>query len=360
MRNQTICILLPGRLDKPVGGHKIIYQYANMLSDDGFEVIVANNVFLHSSEGPIIECLRRINALIRFLYRAAMRKNSCRTWFSLSEKVKEKSVWSFNRAPKAGYYIATAAVSARYLMSYDIPDSRKIYFIQGYENWQMTDRQLRETYKYPFKKVVASKWLRDIVDKEGERSYLVPNGFSTKEYRLEIPIEDKNRYCISMLYHTAGMKNVELGFSALSKIKDKYPQLKVLLFGVYEKPQDLPEWYSYYQCPDIKEHNRINNEAAIYIGTSNSEGWGLTVGEAMLCGQAVACTDTKGYLEMAVDGETALVSPVGNVEAMASNIIRLIEDDNLRCRVARNGNERIQSFSLSNSYRQFKKVLLDE
>ncbi len=31
----------------------------------------------------------------------------------------------------------------------------------------------------------------------------------------------------------------------------------------------------------------------------------------MICGAAVVCTDNRGYREMAIDGRTALVAPVG-------------------------------------------------
>ena len=106
--------------------------------------------------------------------------------------------------------------------------------------------------------------------------------------------------------------------------------------------------------PSDELHNRLNNEAAIFIGTSKTEGWGLTVGEAMMCGQAVCCTDNAGYQEMAIDGETALVSPVGDSEAMANNIIRLIEDEELRYRIANNGYQFIQRFTWEESYHKLK------
>ena len=77
----------------------------------------------------------------------------------------------------------------------------------------------------------------------------------------------------------------------------------------------------------------------------------------MQCGCAVACTDNKGYLEMAVDGDTALVSPVGNAQALANNIIRLATDNALRYELSRHGNEFIQRFDIEESYRNFRNAL---
>ena len=63
---------------------------------------------------------------------------------------------------------------------------------------------------------------------------------------------------------------------------------------------------------------------------------------------------------MATDGETALVSPVRDVEALATNIIRLIEDDNLRFRIAEAGNRNIQQFTWENAYSKLKALINSE
>ena len=132
----------------------------------------------------------------------------------------------------------------------------------------------------------------------------------------------------------------------------------VNLFGVYERPVDLPDWYVYYQMPDKATLNRIYNEAAIYVGASHTEGWGLTVGEAMQCGCAVVCTDNGGYSVVAHHQETALVSPVKNVASLASNVIRLIENKELRWLLAENGHYYIKQYTWEKSYERLKQILL--
>ncbi len=150
-----------------------------------------------------------------------------------------------------------------------------------------------------------------------------------------------------------------MGFRALDIVHQKYPQLHVNIFGTPKRPHFLPAWYDYHQMPQKQDLNRLYDEAAIFIGTSQVEGWGLTVGEAMLCGCAVACTDIPGYREMATDNETALLSPVGDPEAMAENVIRLIEDDSLRFRIAEAGHKNIQQYTWDKSYALLKQVLFD-
>ena len=283
----------------------------------------------------------------------------CRKWFKLDKRVKEHLTLSLNyrHVPKSDIYICTSPYTAMYVKDY--PIEKKYYFIQGYENWgAVTDERLRETYHYPLKKIVISKWLQDIIEKEEkEKCTLIYNGFNFNDFREEIKIGDKNRYCVAMLYHTIELKGAKYGLEALNIVKKEFPKLRANIFGTPTAPTARPEWITYHRLPNKEELNNIYNEAAIFIGCSSVEGWGLPIGEAMICGAAVACTNNNGYLEMAKNEETALVSPIKDAQALANNIIRLIKDDELRHRIARNGNEFIKQFRWDSSYCKLKETL---
>lgn len=55
--------------------------------------------------------------------------------------------------------------------------------------------------------------------------------------------------------------------------------------------------------------------------------------------------------------KTALLSPTKNPDALANNIIYLINNDIVRKRIASQGLNYIKSFSEENSYRLFKSAL---
>jgi Glycosyltransferase len=131
-----------------------------------------------------------------------------------------------------------------------------------------------------------------------------------------------------------------------------------MMFGTSPRPNNLEDWFIYKQSPNKDEHNYILNSSAIFVGASNIEGWGLPIGEAMQCGCAIACTDNKGYLEMAKDEQTALVSPVGDSNSLAYNILRLINDNDLRHRIAKNGYDFIQQFDINKSYQNLKDFII--
>jgi glycosyltransferase involved in cell wall biosynthesis len=351
-----ITFIFPHPVDGPTGGYKVVYEYANRLVADGYRVNIVYSGSLFwmkkSLYFKLTNCVRYVQRLIKGY--------GGRRWFDLDERVKEHFTFSLNyrHVPKSDIYVATSPYTAMYVKDY--PTDKKIYFIQGYENWgAVTDEILLSTYQYPLKKITVANWLKEIIEGVGEKCEVIPNGFDFNYFRYAKPIDERDKFTIVMLYHTAELKGCKYGFEALELVKQRYPQLRVTLFGTPERPTNLPEWYEYYQRPDRETHNRIYNEAAIFLGTSNIEGWGLTVGEAMMCGAAVVCTDNKGYMEMAVHGENALVSPVRDARGLADNMIRLIEDDELRCRLATNALAHIKQFTWDRAYGKLLEVFFD-
>lgn len=362
INEMRILFLFPGPGIKPVGGYKVVYEYANRLAADGYDVGVVYAAYcVRLRQNFLIAILRMCKALIRFFNLKYKNRFSCRNWFPLDKRVKEHWVFSLSEwnVPKSDVYVATAIKTSLYLNSYKrIDNINKYYLIQHFEDWgEVTERDVLKTYHFPINKIVIAHWLEEIVRAQGEECVFIPNGFDFKYFQMKTPLKQRNKMNVCMLYHRSEWKGCSDAFAALALVKEKYPSLQVNIFGVFPRPDDLPEWYHYYQKPDKVTHNWLYNESAIFVGPSWTEGWGLTVGEAMICGCAVACTDNAGYLEMATDGETALVSPVRDPESLAHNIIRLIEDDELRFRIAEAGCRNIRQFTWEKAYLKFKETL---
>lgn len=349
-----ITFIFPHPVDGPTGGYKVVYEYANRLVADGHKVniVYSGSLFWRKKSlyFKLTNCVRYLQMLIKGY--------GCRNWFNLDKRVKEYLTLSLNyrHVPKSDIYVCTSPYTAMYVKEY--PTENKYYLIQDYENWgAVTDEKLIETYHYPLKKIVISNWLAALMKENGCDYTLIRNGFDFDYFKQCTDVETRDKYTVGIMYRPATVKGFNYGKEALNIAKGEFPQLKVNIFGIEPRPEELPEWYTYYQAPNKETHNKIYNESSIYIGCSSVEGWGLPIGEAMICGAAVACTNNKGYLEMAKDGETALVSPIKDVQALANNIIRLIKDDELRHRIARNGNEFIKQFKWDSSYKKLKETL---
>ena len=348
-----VLILLPGISFSPIGGYKVILEYANRLSIDGYNVTIAYAGFIYRDFRN--KSFREKLSIIKRLL-VGPKKVSARRWFNLHQNIKEiyPLTLNYKKNLKADIYIATACLTAKYVNQY--PHGKKFYFIQDYENWSMTDNELIQTYLFPLKKIVISQWLKKIIDSCSDSCVVVPNGFDAKEYYVSIPIKNKDKMSISMLYNSRPAKDVNTTIEALSKVHEKY-DIRVYAFGAEYPKTILPNWIKFIYAPSHEKHLEINNKSSIYVASSYSEGWGLTIGEAMMCGQAVVCTDANGFLEMAIHERNALVSPAKDAHLLASNIMRLLEDDFLRCRLAEQGVKDIEKFNIESSYLSFRNVI---
>jgi glycogen synthase len=72
-----------------------------------------------------------------------------------------------------------------------------------------------------------------------------------------------------------------------------------------------------------------------------------TVLEAMASGRPVVATTTGGIVDMIVDGENGLLVPPGNERELAEAVARLLNDSDLRVRLAAGARECVQRFTAS-------------
>lgn len=83
--------------------------------------------------------------------------------------------------------------------------------------------------------------------------------------------------------------------------------------------------------------------ADLFVMSSNTEGLGSTVLDAMAMGLAVVGTRTGGIPEAVVDGETGLLVPPRDPAALAGAIVRLLQDEPLRRRIGAAGQKRVEA-----------------
>jgi glycosyltransferase involved in cell wall biosynthesis len=74
-----------------------------------------------------------------------------------------------------------------------------------------------------------------------------------------------------------------------------------------------------------------------------TEGLGTSLLDAMACSRAIATTRAGGIPEVVIDGENGLLVPPRDHAAMASAIVRLLNDPALRQRMGEAGLSRVRS-----------------
>jgi glycosyltransferase involved in cell wall biosynthesis len=221
-----------------------------------------------------------------------------------------------------------------------------------FDPWVGPKQALEETWRWPLKKVTISNWLYQKVANSAASSGDTVNiaiGVDHRRYRITQDVAARPRR-IAMLYGLASYKAPEDGLRALEIAKTRYPDLDAILFGpVARRPRGLASWMRYRGYCSDEEIVQIYNSSRIYVCCSLAEGFALPPAEAMACGCAIASTDCGGIREYAEDGVNCLLSAPGDSEALAGNIIRLLEDDSLRQSLALAGHGRIQDFTWDRS-----------
>ncbi|AOY60124.1 glycosyltransferase [Desulfococcus multivorans] len=138
---------------------------------------------------------------------------------------------------------------------------------------------------------------------------------------------------------------------AFEKVREHVPAL-LLIFGEGPLRTELEQQVrslnleKYVKLPGFT--NNLWSEmakATIYASSSHWEGFHLTLTEAMACGIPVVATDCDyGPREIITHGKNGLVTPVGDVEALAKQIIELLCSDKRRRKLANEGLTRSYDF----------------
>jgi glycosyltransferase involved in cell wall biosynthesis len=84
----------------------------------------------------------------------------------------------------------------------------------------------------------------------------------------------------------------------------------------------------------------LYERCAVVACPSYREGFGVACAEAMAHGKPVVASAVGGLRDLVVDGETGLLVPPGDVEALRGALRRLLEDRELRRRLGAAARER--------------------
>lgn len=337
---------------QPVGGYKIVYEYANRLTIKGHKVNI------------IYDCRNSLkkykigSRLKLFIWKLFLKTKS--PWFQIDNKVRQIVVWNATNenVPDADVVIATATITSYYVNNLSSKKGVKYYLIQHYEDWSHDHKTIINSYALGLKNIVIANWLQKIVDKaSGKKSILIQNGIDFDVFNVVKPINKRKRHSISMLYHSYEWKGARDGIEVICRVKNKYPDLEVSFFGVPKRPKKLPSWIKYTTNANQIELKEIYNKSAIYLCPSWSEGFGLTGAESMACGCALVSTETDGVLEYGQDKVNALLSSPRNLDMLYENIIKLFEDDQLRINIANTGYKTIKKLSWENAVHKFENTI---
>ncbi|MFC1576778.1 glycosyltransferase family 4 protein [Candidatus Omnitrophota bacterium] len=109
-----------------------------------------------------------------------------------------------------------------------------------------------------------------------------------------------------------------------------------------------------------EEMAKVYSSADIFLDAQRHGGWNNPVAEAMACKTPVVCTNIGAVQDFAIHEETALLVALNDPGAMASAVLRLIDDKALRERLRENAYRHIGQFGWDRSAKALEEILETE
>jgi len=84
--------------------------------------------------------------------------------------------------------------------------------------------------------------------------------------------------------------------------------------------------------------------ADVFVNTTSVDNVPVSLLEALACGLCVATTDAGGIADLVRDGETALMVPTDDADAMAAAVLRILREPGLAARLSANARREAEGF----------------
>jgi len=285
------------------------------------------------------------------------------SWLRIDPRVRLSYVPAFDERtvlPPADLRIGTYWQTSEFLAGRPADGAALMQLIQAYEVWAGPADRVEATWRLPFDTVVVSRSLYErglALGVPPDRLHLAPNGIDHDTFRLRAPIQSR-RPCVAFLAHTAPVKGLAEALQVMHRLHDRRPDVELLAFGGGPRPGQLPDFVTYRRrLLGAELAEQVYNRATVFLCPSQSEGFGFPSLEAMACGAALVSTRNGGVDDFAVDGESALLCDVGDVDGLAEAILRITDDPALRLRLAEAGQTAAARFNWPDSTDAFARAV---
>ncbi|MGL5064934.1 MAG: glycosyltransferase family 4 protein [Microcoleus sp.] len=302
------------------GGIRVVAIFTKLLKNRGHEVLVI------SVPHPQPSLRQQVKSLLRGLGWIATPPNEAFFFENSSVEHRLTKRWRpicDKDVPDADVVVATCWETAEWVAQLSPSKGAKAYFIQHHEVFDYLPKdRVEATWMLPMHKITISQWLVDLArTKYGDRQVsLAPPSADTTQFYA--PQRNKQSVpTVGMHYSTLYWKGSDLALKAFSLAAEKIPNLRLVAFGL-EAPSSelpLPPNTEYVIDPDQDKLKDFYSKCDVWLFPSRSEGFGLSLLEAMACRTPVIGTPAGAAPEILSGGTGILVRPEDPQE-MASAI----------------------------------------
>lgn len=340
------------------GGTKVISIYAKALKDMGHEITIVSpprkKTSLKEKLKSLIKGKGYPKSKARCVYFDGLNINN--------HILNEVRTVSDMDVPDGDIVIATWWETAEWVNKLNNSKGAKVYFVQHHEvHKYLPIERCKETYRFPLHKIVIAKWLEKIMIEDYGDSYsdLVPNSVDHKQFFA--PERNKQlKPTVGFLFSNSYYKGVDTTLLAINKLRQNFPQLRVISFGS-ALPADKKKFddsIEFYHLPPQDKIRDLYSQCDVWITASITEGFNLPAMEAMACRTPVISTRAGWPEEAIITGENGVLVDVADVNALASGISEILSLKNDDwTRMSKNAYKTVENSSWLGSAKLFEKAL---
>ena len=188
--------------------------------------------------------------------------------------------------------------------------------------------------------------------------HVIPNFIDTKSELPIVDIETRRRYAKDeekIISHTSNfrkVKRIEDVIKVFQKVLEKMP-CKLLLAGdgpersaAEHLGRELKICDNIIFVGKVRDTSHVLEISDLFLLPSETESFGLAALEAMAQGVPVISSNTGGIPEVNIHQYSGYLSYVGDVEDMAKNALKLLQNDKLMQTFRKQAHQRAKDFSI--------------
>ncbi len=308
-----------------VGGVKLIFEYANRLTDLGHDVVIYSPLYPYNSYMGKIAVVNTLKRFYRLFKQLISQKANISKFKEIKFKIKQVPFITDFFVRDADISVATAWATAYSVNNFSPKKGKKFYFVQDYENWDSNVEYVDKTYLLHLNIISTCKYLsRLLLDKFDVKSDIIFNGIDLSLFYRE---GDINAEPLNILFIDSGMKrkNSTLSIETIKKLKPKYERLNFAAFG-HKKFHAMPDYITFHENPSDENIRKLYSEADIFLCTSLEEGFATPPAEAMACKCAVVTNIVGAVEEYSTHMVSAMHVIPGDEDGFFNSVCYLIDN----------------------------------